>query len=278
MARARNIKPGFFLNEELGTADPFLQLLFAGLWCLADKEGRLEDRPLRIKAEIFPYREGLDVNGYITQLARMKFIVRYEVEGQKFIEIANFKKHQNPHHTEKPSVIPAPCIITVIPPLNTGENPADSLIPDSGFSDSSIPDSLIPDSSIPEKDILSGQKEKPDPIPYHEIVNHLNAVCNTDYQAKTKATQRIIQARWNEGFRLDHFKKVIDTMQAKWGRDPKMQSYLRPVTLFGTKFESYLNQQVRLSDTGVISPMLDRSLSVFDEWERDQVEKEKRNA
>ena len=50
MARARNIKPSFFTNELLGTEDPMVSLTFAGLWCLADKEGILEDRPLRIKA------------------------------------------------------------------------------------------------------------------------------------------------------------------------------------------------------------------------------------
>jgi len=78
MARSRNIKPGFFTNELLGTADPMVCLTFAGLWCLADKEGILEDRPLRIKAELFPYRESLDVNGYLTDLSRLGFIQRYQ--------------------------------------------------------------------------------------------------------------------------------------------------------------------------------------------------------
>ena len=50
MARARNIKPGFFANENLAECDPLARLLFAGLWCLADREGRLEDRPKRIAA------------------------------------------------------------------------------------------------------------------------------------------------------------------------------------------------------------------------------------
>ena len=68
MARARNIKPSVFTNELLGTLAPEVTLLFMGLWCLADKDGILEDRPLRIKAEIFPYRDNLDVNGYLTVL------------------------------------------------------------------------------------------------------------------------------------------------------------------------------------------------------------------
>ena len=66
MARARNIKPSFFMNEDLGQADPLVSLLFISLWCLADREGRLEDRPLKIKAQTFPYREISDFNGYLT--------------------------------------------------------------------------------------------------------------------------------------------------------------------------------------------------------------------
>jgi hypothetical protein len=143
MARARNIKPGYFKNEDLGTADPFVQLLFAGLWTLADRAGILEDRPLRIKAEIFPYREGIEVNGYLTQLVSFGLIHRYEVDGVKYIQVAKFKEHQNPHNTEKASVYPSysdSCKLTVKDTLNTGSNPADSLIPDSLNTDSLIPD------------------------------------------------------------------------------------------------------------------------------------------
>lgn len=155
MARARNIKPAIFKNELLGVADPLITLLFESLWCLADREGRLEDRPLRIKAETFPYRENLDINGYLTELARMGFIVRYVVDGLQLIQIVNFKKHQTPHKTEKDSVLPA-CNVesvdtcgfsdaTVKYTLNNGEKteapPPDLLIPDSF---NLIPDSIKP--------------------------------------------------------------------------------------------------------------------------------------
>jgi len=124
--RSRNIKPGLFKNEILGTEDPMLTVLFVGLWCLADRRGRLEDRPLRIKAEVFPYRDGLDINGYLTVLSRLEFIQRYEVEGRAYIQIVNFEKHQKPHHTEKESNIPplpnngettvnTPCVHALIP-------------------------------------------------------------------------------------------------------------------------------------------------------------------
>lgn len=108
MARARNIKPGLFKNEVLGVADPLLTILFQGLWVLADREGRLEDRKLRIKAEIFPYRDGVDVDSLLNWLMNEGFILRYETNGSKYIQITNFKKHQNPHKNESPSEIPPP--------------------------------------------------------------------------------------------------------------------------------------------------------------------------
>lgn len=80
-------------------------------------------------------------------------------------------------------------------------------------------------------------------IPYQEIVEYLNTRANKRYRATTAKTKRLIKARWNEGNRLDDFKKVIDNKVAEWLHDSKMQQYLRPETLFGTKFEGYLNQQ-----------------------------------
>lgn len=147
--RARNIKPGFFKNEVLGTADPLLSILFAGLWCLADRDGKLEDRPLRIKAEILPYREDTDIHRYLTELSRLGFIQRYEVDGKGYIFIPEFTTHQRPHHTEKKSTfpdIPDRCDLTVNEPLRHGGNPPDLLIPDLLIPDSLIADSLIADS------------------------------------------------------------------------------------------------------------------------------------
>ena len=76
----------------------------------------------------------------------------------------------------------------------------------------------------------------------HEIVDYLNSKIGTHYRATTRKTQSLIKARMNEGFTVDDFKKVIDNKSAEWGKDSKMSKYLRPETLFGTKFESYLNQ------------------------------------
>lgn len=106
--RARLLKPGFFRNEDLAKLDPHIRLLFIGLWCIADREGRLEDRPLRIRADVFPY-ENVDVEAGLSSLQKAAFLERYEIDGVKYIQILAFKKHQNAHCREPASEIPAPC-------------------------------------------------------------------------------------------------------------------------------------------------------------------------
>lgn len=84
-----------------------------------------------------------------------------------------------------------------------------------------------------------------EPIPYQEIVEHLNNTCGKGYTHTGKSTRKLIRARWNDGFRLDDFKKVIDTKSRDWLKNKDMNKYLRPETLFGTKFETYLNEGPR---------------------------------
>ncbi len=135
MARARNIKPGFFTNEQLVELPFATRLLFIGLWTESDREGRLEDKPKRIKMKLFPADE-VDVDAALQALCKSGFLLRYEVDGEKYIQVLAFEKHQNPHRDEKKSEIPAPnlhstCTVQV-PDLN-GTCRADSLplIPDS---------------------------------------------------------------------------------------------------------------------------------------------------
>lgn len=141
--RARNIKPGFFKNEVLAKIDPLGRIFFSGLWCIADREGRLEDRPERIRAEILPY-DTCDPESILNQLNEKHFILRYEIQGNKYIQILNFLKHQTPHCKEGASTIPAPqqhrkstSKAQYKSKTKPGVAPPDSLIPDS-----LIPDSL----------------------------------------------------------------------------------------------------------------------------------------
>ncbi len=107
MARSRIIKHGFFTNEVLAELPPFGRLLFAGLWILADREGRLEDRPRRIKASLFPWDE-VDVQALLDALESKGFIDRYVVSGMPVIQVAKFAEHQTPHVREAASILPGP--------------------------------------------------------------------------------------------------------------------------------------------------------------------------
>lgn len=147
--RARSLKPGFFENEFLAELGPYAQLLFAGLWGLADREGKLEDRPARIKAQVFPYYEpDPEVDELLDMLDRAGFIMRYRVENGSYIKILTFIKHQNPHRKESPSFIPEPdqgqtkdC-----PRTDQDRNkPGGLLTPDSGLR---TPDKISPDGDM----------------------------------------------------------------------------------------------------------------------------------
>lgn len=139
MARSRNIKPGFFTNDQLAELPALTRLLFIGLWTLVDRDGRIEDRPKKIRAECMPY-DDMDAEAALQALCNAGFIRRYESGGIKCIEVVNWFKHQNPHVKEQASTLPASvesgaCLVQVpdkeLPfPEHAGLIPS-SLIPDS---------------------------------------------------------------------------------------------------------------------------------------------------
>ena len=90
---------------------------------------------------------------------------------------------------------------------------------------------------------------RPSAEDYEEIVSHLNKKAGTKYKPTTAKTKTAIHARLSEGFTVDDFKTVIDKKCAEWLGDEKMEKYLRPETLFGTKFEGYLNAKITKGKT-----------------------------
>ena len=196
MARARNIKPGFFKNENLVELDPFDRLLFIGLWCLADREGRLENRPRRIKMELFP-GDNYDAAQGIAALERLGFVETYEADGKSVVAVVNFLKHQAPHGTERDSELPdrhgdytthsrgaAGCVkkstssknndlgekLTVNAPLSNVELPLDNVNPPLSNVELPLDNALIhrfSDSPNPDSDSLRSscapQGEAPEP-------------------------------------------------------------------------------------------------------------------
>ncbi|AZV93572.1 hypothetical protein CBF45_07455 [Bordetella sp. J329] len=209
MARARNIKPSFFSNDDLADIDPLGRLLFIGLWTMADREGRLEDRPRRIKAEVLPY-DGCDVDGLLQDLSKHGFILRYEVGGERFIQVLNFAKHQNPHVKESASQIPAPVqhsASTMQEQCKEQPEPEQAgLIPDSGF--------LIPDSSNnpvglfaasqadgPADDLAAKPAKPAKPnCPHKEIVALYHEILPASPEIRdwTPARADALRVRWNE--------------------------------------------------------------------------------
>ena len=99
----------------------------------------------------------------------------------------------------------------------------------------------IDKNSIDKNSIYSPAEQ--DTIPYEEIINYLNLKTNKNFKHNTSKTKSLIKARIKEGFAVEDFKEVIDKKTNEWLEDSKMNCYLRPETLFGTKFESYLNEK-----------------------------------
>lgn len=154
MARSRNIKPAFFMNEDLAENNDALgRILFIGLWTIADYKGDLEWRPGRIKAQLLPY-DNCDIKQLAINLDKSGF-VRFYSDGNKiYLNITNFVKHQNPHKNERESGSEIPAYTDAMRQVidlkeltinrdksglirnQDGTNPADSLIP--------ITESLLP--------------------------------------------------------------------------------------------------------------------------------------
>lgn len=107
--RIRTIKPDFFKHDGIAKLAPLHRLLFVGLWCMADCEGRLEDRPQRIKVEILPY-DDLDIEAALTALVAGGFITRYRVNDLSVIAVNSFRTHQRitGKEAESSSKLPAP--------------------------------------------------------------------------------------------------------------------------------------------------------------------------
>lgn len=90
------------------------------------------------------------------------------------------------------------------------------------------------------KDIV---EQELDPIPYREIIEYLNQKAGKNFKHSAAGNKKVIKARWNEGCKIDQFKRVIDIKCQDWLNDENMNQYLQPSTLFGNKFDQYLNQR-----------------------------------
>jgi hypothetical protein len=222
--RSRNIKPGFYKNDLLAECDPLARILFTGLWCMADREGRLEYRPKKIKAELLPY-DSCNIDKLVKQLSDKNFIIIYSVNDEYYIEINNFLKHQTPHIKEQASTIPAP-------DKNQTSTSPESLIPDSL--------NLIPDSRTDAPD-----KSGSPPVllkPNTPKTKYLDTVFLTDHEYK-KLQEAMGQKNLDVGIeQLDY------SISVKGG---KYKDHYK--TLLNWNKRGFLNQNNNTGDKGLYS-------------------------
>lgn len=147
-------------NEKLAELEPLTRLLFIYLWMLADREGRLEDRPTRIAKQALGYDRTADVGAMLDDLQRAGFIARYIAGGKACIQILEFAKHQTPHVREAASELPAQGTAKAVLGHDLGSAYASPRSPEPGF--------LIPDSGLgtaAEAASPASKKPKKTPIP-----------------------------------------------------------------------------------------------------------------
>jgi len=102
-------------------------------------------------------------------------------------------------------------------------------------------------------------------FPFQEIIDYLNLKTGKNFKASSRHARKHIKARHAEGHTLEDFKRVIDNKCSQWLSNPEMAAYLRPETLFGTKFESYLNEIIHPL-TGKVSSTTMKNLGVLQNW------------
>lgn len=175
-----------------------------------------------------------------------------EIDEHNFISISNWEKHQNVEGMDRVRKLNAERNkryrerkkqLQLSSPKNESDVSVTSR--DGTDIDKELDKDIDKENNIlsSKLDEASSSKNEKDEIPYKLIIDLLNKVAGTRYRYTTEKTKKDIKARWNEGFRFEDFKHVILVKTEEWLNDPAMNKFLRPQTLFGTKFESYLNQK-----------------------------------
>ena len=226
MARIRTIKPEFFTHEGLAELSPNHRLFFIGLWTQADSEGRLEDRPRRLKVVIFPY-DDLDIDQLLADLVTKGFLTRYEgPDGKRFLQILGFIKHQRPHPKEPASEIPAP-------PCHGKKRRA---VKKNG-------------QTMVNPLLKEGKGKEGNGTPYSppgdvvRIVSMINELSGKKYSPDSKAVTKGLLARLNDGATVDNCLCVVADRWERWKDKPEMREHFNPLTLFRPgNFEKYFTE------------------------------------
>lgn len=221
--------PNRILKESICTSDTiqkltwFEEVLFYRLIVNCDDFGRFDGRPAVIKGRLFPLKSGVtdkNIDDALCKLATVGLVLRYKCDGKPYLQLPTWEQHQ---------VVRA----------QKSRYPA--------FDDTC--EQMISNDSECLRNRIRNRESKT----YNDIVRYLNEKAGTSFRDSSAKTRALIDARINDGYTPDDFKRVIDNKCAEWNHEPKpgekdMRPYLRPETLFGSKFESYLNQQHKQTD------------------------------
>ena len=235
MPRIRTIKPDFPQSESMGRVSRDARLLFVNLWTICDDSGRTRGNSRILASILFPYDDVFRfIDKWIQELIDENCIIRYEVEGCTYIQVNNWLKHQKIDH-------PAP---SKIPPCDENSRvireDSRELREDSRVSPSFSP--RIGRDRKGKDRKRNGKEEdmSSDLDIVTPVLQITNQVLGKNFKGSKDAIANI-KARLKEGRAIDDFKTVCVNMLAHWGNDPKMSQYLCPDTLYGNKFDKYLN-------------------------------------
>jgi uncharacterized phage protein (TIGR02220 family) len=233
MSRIRTYKPSFWSDEKLATISRDARLLFLGIITHSDDYGVCKGHHLWIKSQVFPY-EAIKpelILSWMSELETLRLIIPFDQNGEKYIYIKNFTKHQrvdNPSKMRNPQV---PIEVLDSPSRDNSETLA-TLSPYIGIG-----------IGIGKSIGNTPQPPKGEDIPFDLIIQDLNKKSDKNYSPDSEAHRKRIRALWKAGHRLPDFEKVHTIKCEKWKGDPKWDDYLRPKTLYQQdNFESYLNE------------------------------------
>jgi len=238
----------------LAEDNPTAALMWPWFTTAFDDWGRMGADPMEVKLTVFPAFPftSKDVAEAIRLINYHGLAHYYEVDGKPYLSVnpSTWYKYQTYIKSERkekqaskyPEPVDAPWQVKKSAIIADNQQQLAAIVPSPSPSPSPSKDQdiYIGQQNNGEDAEKETSKEKTT-VPYREIVDYLNLKAGTGYKHNAKTTKDKIKARWNEGYKLDDFKIVIDNKVTDWLGDKEYQKYLRPETLFGTKFEGYLN-------------------------------------
>lgn len=235
MARKRIISPDIWQSEDFSKLSTLAKIVFIGMFSNADDEGRGRGKAVYLKSIIFPYDEDIrvaDIDKTLSEISSNMSVIFYSHNENVYYELTNWDVWQK---VEKPQP-------SKIPAFEEDNENFRRLFHDYSPNNRR---QVSPNRIEKKKNRIEENRKEI----YCRVVDYLNEKAGTNYKYTSRATREKINARLNEGFSLDDFIVVINNKCDTWLKDSKMCKYLRPETLFGNKFESYLNEKSKTKNT-----------------------------